>query len=99
EAEERKEMSLDACLVAGAGERVLGDLVDLLRDLVRRVLLEDARLRLHDLAQRPHRDAVSVGEAASLAPRDELGIRVDDALELVDEAALPDAGNADESQK
>ena len=78
---------------------VLDDLVDLRGDLLRRVLLEDAGLRLHDLAERPQRDAVSVGEAASLAPRDELRVCVDDALQLVDEAALADAGNSDEGQQ
>ena len=40
EAEEREEMRLDPRLVAGAGERVLDRLVDLRRDLLRRVLLE-----------------------------------------------------------
>ena len=53
-------------------------------------------MRLDDLAERPQRDAVAVREAAPLAPRDELGVRVDDAEQLVDEAALADAGNADE---
>ena len=65
--------------VARAGERVLDGLADLLGDLLRRVLLEDAGLRLDDLAERPQRDAVAVGEAAALAPRDELGVGVDDA--------------------
>ena len=99
EAEEREEMRLDARLVAGAGERVLDGLVDLRRDLLRRVLLEDAGLRLDDLAERPQRDPVAVGEAASLAPGDELGVGVDDALELVDEAALADSGDADEREE
>ena len=90
EAEEREEVRLDPRLVARAGERVLDGLVDLGRDLVRRVLLEDAGLRLDDLAERPERDPVAVGEAAALAPGDELGVGVDDPVELVDEPALPD---------
>ena len=56
----------------------------------------DPGLRLDDLAQRPQRDAVAVGEAATLAPGDEIGVFVDDAAELVDEAALADSGDADE---
>ena len=99
EAEEREEMRLDARLVARAGERVLDDLVDLRRDVLRRVLLENARLRLDDLAERPERDPVTVGEAASLAPGDELRVGIDDALELVDEPALADSGDADQRQK
>ncbi len=99
EAEEREEMRLDPRLVAGAGERVLDGLVDLRRDLLRCVLLEDAGLRLDDLAERPQRDSVAVGEAAPLAPGDELGVGVDDALELVDEAALADPRDADEREE
>ena len=79
EPDEREQMRLDARLVARARERVLDGLVDLRRDLLGRVLLEDAGLRLDDLAERPQRDPVAVGEAAPLAPGDELGIRVDDA--------------------
>ena len=99
EAEEREKMRLDARLVARAGERVLDDLVDLRRDVLRRVLLENARLRLDDLAERPERDPVTVGEAASLAPRDELRVGIDDALELVDEPALADPGDTDQREE
>src|SRR6185503_754451 len=41
----------------------------------------------------------SVREAASLPPRDQLGIGLDDPRKLVDEPALPDAGDADERQQ
>ena len=99
EAEEREEMCLDPRLVAGSGERVLHGLVDLRRDLLGRVLLEDASLRLDDLAERPQRDPVAVGEAATLAPGDELRVGVDDSMELVDEAALADAGDADQREE
>ena len=73
--------------------------MDLRRDLCGRVLLDDAHLRLDDLAERPERDAVPVGETASLAPRDELGLGIDDPLELVHEAALTDPGNAYKGQE
>ena len=99
EAEEREEMRLDARLVARAGERVLDDLVDLRRDVLRRVLLQNARLRLDDLAERPERDPVTVGKAASLAPGDELRVGIDDAIEFVDEPALADSGDADEREE
>jgi hypothetical protein len=46
---------------------------------------------LDDLAERPERDAVSVGQAPSLAPRDELlPLVVDVGEELGDHAALAD---------
>ena len=64
-----------------------------------RVLLEHAGLGLDDLAERPQRHAVAVGETASLTPGDELRIGVDDALQLVDEAALPEPGDADEGDE
>ena len=67
--------------------------------VLRRVLLEDARLRLDDLAERPERDPVTVGKAASLAPGDELRVGLDDAMQLVDETALADSGDADEGEE
>ena len=97
--EKREKMGLDPRLVAGACERVLDRLVDLRRDLLRRVLLEDARLRFDDLAERPERDPVAVGEAAPLAPGDELRVGLDDAVQLVDETTLADAGDADEREE
>ena len=63
------------------------------------VLLEHTCLRLDDLAERPERDAVAVGEAAPLAPGDELRVSLDDAVQLVDEAALADPGDADEREE
>ena len=80
-------------------KRVPGRATQLLGDVRRDVLFGDPGLRLHDLGERPERDAVAVREAASLAPRDELGIRVHDALELEDEAALTDPGDADEREE
>ena len=98
EPEQAEQMRLHAGLVAGTGKRFFDNLADLRRDLCGRVLLEHAGLRLHDLAERPERDPVPIGEAATLAPRDELGVGVDEALQLVDEAA-PDAGDADEREE
>ena len=60
------------------------------------IRLEDPGLRLHDLAERPERDAFAVGERASLAPGDELLVRVHDAAELEEEPALPHPRYADE---
>ena len=64
-------MRLDPRFVARAGEGVRDGLMELRRDLVRRVLLEDTGLRLDDLAECPDRDPVAVGEAAPLTPGDD----------------------------
>ena len=53
-------------------------------------------MRLHDLAERPVRDAVAVGKAAALAPGDQLVVLVHHTAELGHEAALADPGDADE---
>ena len=63
------------------------------------VRLEDSRLRLHDLAERPERDPLPVGQRTALSPEDQLGILVDDPPQLVDEAALTDARHADEGDE
>ena len=72
------------------GVRELG-----VRDLGR-VVLEDARLRLRHLAERPEADALAVWQGAALAPRDQLGQRLDDREQLGDEPALADPRNAHE---
>ena len=72
---------------------------ELLLDLGRRVLLDDAGLRLDDLRERPERDSVAVGEAAALTPGDELGVGVGDPRQLVHEAALADPRHADEREE
>ena len=59
------------------------------------VRLVDAGLCLDDLREGPERDPVAVREAATLAPRRELGLGVDHARELVEQAALADPGNAE----
>ena len=52
--------------------------------------VEDACMSLEDFAQRPERHALSVGEAAPLAPRDHLGMLIKAARKLKHEATLPD---------
>ena len=68
-------------------------------DVDLRVLLGDARLGLDDLRERPERDAVPVCQAAALTPGDQLWIRVDDPLQLIDEPALPDPRDADQREQ
>ena len=46
---------------------------------------------LHNLAERPERDAVAVGEAPALSPVDELGPVVDPDAELAQQASLAHA--------
>src|SRR5207302_11151963 len=88
----------DPCERLEVGEHPLvrADRGELLLRRFRVVALEDPGLRLHDLAQRPHAAALAVGERASLAPPIDVGIRIENGEELGDEAALADAGNADE---
>ncbi len=73
--------------------------MDLGRDVVGRVSFEDSRLRLDDLAERPHRDPVAVRETVALSPRDELLVVLYDPAQLVDEPTLADSGDADERQE
>jgi len=80
----------------------LGRLLDRGRDRVgelgrhrRRVVeLEDAGLRLEDLAEGPEADALPIGQAVALAPGDQLGLGVDEGAELPDQPALADPGLA-----
>ena len=92
ESEECEEVRLYAHFVAGTRERVRDGLMDLLRDLGGCVLFDDTRLRLHDLAERPQRDSVPVGEAAALPPRDELRIGIGDTWSSYTRRLLPMPG-------
>jgi hypothetical protein len=60
------------------------------------VRLEDARLRLHHLPERPEADALAVRERAALTPSDQLRPLLQALEQLPDEPALADAGDADE---
>ena len=66
---------------------------------VGRIGFEDPRMRLHDLAQRPEADPFAVRERSSVPPPDQLRIGLDDAVELVHEAALADPRCADEGDE
>ena len=61
-----------------------------------RVGLEDPKLGLDHLAERPERDAVAVRQAPALPPRDDVRVGLDQVVELEHEPALADPGNADE---
>jgi hypothetical protein len=67
--------------------------------LLRPIVLEDAGVGLHDLAERPERDALAVRKAAPLPPVDEVGKVVDESLELPDEPALADSRLADDGDE
>ena len=99
EADEGAQLRLDPVRVAGVREDVGDSASQLLLDAVRGVLLDDAGLGLDDLRERPERYAVAIGEAAALAPRDELRVGIGDARQLVHEAALADSGHPDEREQ
>src|SRR5262249_699102 len=63
---------------------------------LRRIRFQDPGVPLHDLTERPEAHTVSIGKRAALPPPDQLRIRVDPRKELVDEAALADAGLPDQ---
>ena len=79
---------------------VLGERLDHRVELLLRrrgvVGLEDPGVRLDDLAERPEAHALAVREGAALPPGDDLLVGVGDLEQLGDEAALADAGHADE---
>ena len=64
--------------------------------LVARRGLEDPRLRLDHLAERPVGDALAVRQRPSLPPGDEIRVLVDDTPQLLHEPALADPGDADQ---
>ena len=83
--------------------RIVGHLLDgraqLALDIRLRVGLEDSRLRLHDLRQRPEADAFAVRKRAALAPGREVRLGLDRLEELVDEPRLADPRDADEGDE
>ena len=81
---------------ARSGSSVGQGALELGRGLLGGVRLEDAALGLDDLPQRPEGDPLAVGQAAALAPGDELGALVDVLEELGAEPALAHARLADD---
>src|SRR5262249_34464027 len=96
EPDEGAQMRLDPSGVVRVGQEFLDRAAELRSGLGFRVLFEDPRLRLHDLREGPERDAVAVGQASPLPPRDQLGVHVGDPGELVDQPALAHTGDADQ---
>ena len=82
EPDERAEVAIDPATLALVGDRLEHRCRSFDVGLVGGIRLEDAGMRLDDLAERPVRDAVAVGKAAALAPGDQLGVVVDDTPEL-----------------
>ena len=89
-------MCFDPCAVGRPVERLGHDRGEFLFHLSRRIRLEDARVRLDHLGERPVRDALPVGQAPALSPVDELGLAFQHAEELGHQPALADARNSDE---
>ena len=94
EADERAETLADVAVV----RPLLHDALEEPGGRVRVVCLEDARVGLHDLAERPERAVLAVGHAASVPPGDELAARVDDGEQLAHETGLADAGKSDDER-
>ena len=93
EAGERTQVPLDPGGVGRVADESLDGLAKLLLGLARAVGLEDARLRLDHLAERPERHALAVRKRAAVAPVDEPVVAGLDRLEeLEDEPALADPG-------
>jgi len=77
-------------------EQALNALAQLLPGRVRRVRLENSRLGLDDLAERPEGDSLAVRQRTALSPGNQLRVGRDVVEELEYEAALADARHADE---
>ena len=74
EPDERAQLALDPARLRFLRDEPRDRLLELSFRLVGRVGLEDPGLRLHDLAERPERDALAVGNATPLAPADQLAL-------------------------
>ena len=87
----------EAILDPRSGLRIRFDerAIELRRDGLLVVGLQDPRLGPHDLAQRPEADPVSVGKAPAFSPCDEIRQLIDAATELADQTRLaePRFGN------
>ncbi len=94
QAEQGGDAGLDPLLVGGVGHQRGHGRLQLGLDLARVVGLEHAGLGLDDLGERPEGDPVAVGQAAALAPGDQLRAGVQAGRQLPDQAALADPGGA-----
>ena len=92
---ERRWASIPAAS-AGCGHDLANGSSELVRGGRGSVGLEDARLCLDDLAERPEREAVAIGGGASLTPQDDRGAQLETAEELEDQAGLADSRLADQ---
>jgi hypothetical protein len=68
-------------------------------NFLRRVRIEDSRVRFRHFREGPIRDAIPVWEGTALAPVDEVRFRVDYAREFIDEPALPNPRHANEREE
>ena len=74
-------------------------LIELRRDRSLIVGFQDPRVRLHDLAERPEADPVSVGQTSALTPGDKLGELVNVAGKLADQARLAETWLRDDGDE
>src|ERR1051325_75804 len=99
EPDQRANVPRDPVPLRVIGHEIADEGGELLLGRGRLIRLEDARLRLHDLAERLVAQPFAVGQRASLPPPDQVRVAVDELEELRDESALADAGDADESDE
>ena len=99
EADQGAEVRLDPAGLDGILDRARDRLPEPVAGSRRIVLLEDPRLRLDDLGQRPERGAVAVRETTALTPADHVRLGIDDPPHLVDQPALADTGHADDGDE
>ncbi len=79
--------------VAGVGDPLANDRLQLRLGRRGRLVLGDAGAHAHHLGQRPERDALAVGEAAAAVPQHLVGEAVGVLLELPGQPRLADAGD------
>ena len=93
--EQLREPRLDPRALLGIGQPLVEHRRELRLGFLRRVLLGDERAHPHHFGQRPVRDAVPVGEAATAMPPGGVGEAVDVLLELPGEPGLADPADPD----
>ena len=87
-------MTFDPLCLPRVGDEVAHGAVELRLRRRRVVRLQDPGLGLDHLTERPERDSLAVRETPATTPGDETGVVLERALELPDEPALADSGNA-----